>query len=53
MIEYNETTVTKERDRDEYWGYWEQCDTCHKHMREGAVFCPTCGRRVNRKKKDE
>jgi hypothetical protein len=53
--EYNElhvTRVTKYRDKDEYWGYWEQCSTCKVDMIAGAVYCPRCGRRIDRSKND-
>jgi predicted RNA-binding Zn-ribbon protein involved in translation (DUF1610 family) len=49
--EYNAlytTTVTMERDKDEYWGYWKTCDTCKNSMRASAIYCPTCGRRITR-----
>lgn len=43
-------TVTKERERDEYWGYWETCDKCKSSTIEGSIFCPNCGGRIIRGK---
>ena len=45
-----ETTVTRERGKDEYWGYWEQCNTCHEMLLANGNYCSHCGRRIKRDK---
>lgn len=38
------TTATPDKWEDEYWGFWQRCDTCGCSNIEGVNYCNSCGK---------
>ena len=47
MEEKNTCRCLRESDKEEYWGFWLDCECGYKLNVEQAVYCGGCGKKIN------
>lgn len=46
LPETNYCNCERTKDKDEYWGYWIECECGYKSNTDGATYCGGCGKRI-------
>ena len=46
LPETNYCQCKQTKDKDEYWGYWVECECGYKLNITGATYCGGCGKRI-------
>lgn len=45
-LEIGSCECLKTNDKDEYWGYWLECECGYRSNTEGATYCGGCGNKI-------
>lgn len=46
LLEVDYCKCMKTKDKDEYWGYWLECECGYKSNTDGATYCGGCGKKI-------
>lgn len=46
LLEANYCQCMRTEDKDEYWGYWLECECGYKSNTDGATYCGRCGKKI-------